>query len=113
MEHNKSSGSDRFPVEFYQCCWDIVKLDLIQLFHDFHKGSLELFKLNFGEIILLPKIKDACRIQQYRPICLLSVSFQFFTKVATNRLNSVPDMVVRPSQSAFMQGRNILDGVVI
>ena len=88
-------------------------MDFIQLFHDFHKGDLELFKLIFREIILLPKIKDSCRIQQYRPICLLNVSFKIFTKVATNRLNGVADKVVRPSQSAFMQGRNILDGVVI
>jgi hypothetical protein len=36
-----------------------------------------------------------------------------FTKVATIRLNVVADHVVRPSQTAFMQGRNILDGVAI
>ena len=33
--------------------------------------------------------------------------------MATLRLNSVADHVVRPSQTAFMQGRNILDGVAI
>ena len=38
--------------------------------------------------------------------------FQIFKKVATIRLNSVADHVVRPSQTAFMQGRYILDGVV-
>ena len=32
---------------------------------------------------------------------------------ATLRLNSVADHVVRPIQTAFMQGRNILDGVAI
>jgi hypothetical protein len=32
--------------------------------------------------------------------------------VATLRLNIVADYVVYPSQTAFMQGRNILDGVV-
>jgi hypothetical protein len=32
--------------------------------------------------------------------------------VATLRLNTVAGVVVRPSQTAFMQGRNILDGVV-
>jgi hypothetical protein len=85
---------------------------LLELFNDLHKGQIKLFKLNFGEIILLPKIKDADRIQQYRPICLLNVSFKIFTKVATIRLNAVADNVVRPTQTAFMQGRYILDGVV-
>jgi hypothetical protein len=51
-------------------------------------------------------------IQQYRPICLFNVSFKILTKVATIRLNTVADVVVHPSQTAFMQCRNILDGVV-
>jgi hypothetical protein len=71
-----------------------------------------LFRLNFGEIVLLPKVNVAERIQQYRPICLLNVSFKKITKVATLRLNMGADHVVRLSQTAFMQGRNILDGVV-
>jgi hypothetical protein len=82
------------------------------LFGDLHAGKLELFRLNSGEIIFLPRVNEADRIQQYRPICLLNVSFKIFTKVTTIRLNTVADVVVRPSQSAFMQGKNILDGVV-
>jgi hypothetical protein len=87
-------------------------VDLLTLFSSLHARQLELFLLNFGEVILLPKINDAERIQQYRPICLLNVSFKIFMKVATIRLNTIADHVVRPSQTAFMQGRNILDGVV-
>jgi hypothetical protein len=34
-------------------------------------------------------------------------------KVAIIRLNTVAEHVVQPSQTAFMQGRNILDGVVV
>ena len=62
---------------------------------------------------MLSKIQEAERIQQYQPICLLNVSFKIFTKVATIRLNSVADHVVKPTQTAFMQGRNILHGVVV
>jgi hypothetical protein len=32
--------------------------------------------------------------------------------VATIRLNSIADQVVRPSKTAFMQGKYILDGIV-
>uniref|UniRef100_A0A8R7U261 Reverse transcriptase domain-containing protein n=1 Tax=Triticum urartu TaxID=4572 RepID=A0A8R7U261_TRIUA len=113
MEHNKAPGPDGFPAEFYQNFWDVIKTDLMELFNYLHAGQLDLSRLNFGEIVLLPKTKEAVRIQQYRPICLLNVSFKIFTKVATNRLNVVADHVFRPSQTAFMQGGNILDGVVI
>jgi mannosylglycoprotein endo-beta-mannosidase len=112
MEHNKAPGPDGFPTEFYQYFWDIIKNDLLDLFAELHAGQLKLFRINFGEIILLPKVNDAEKIQQYRPICLLNVCFKIFTKVATIRLNSVADHVVRPTQPAFMEGRYILDGVV-
>jgi hypothetical protein len=113
MEHNKAPGPDGFPAEFYQTFWDTIKSDLLHMFSVLHAGQLELFRMNFGEVILLPKVNEAERIQQYRPICLLNVSFKIFTKVATIRLNMVVDHVVQPSQTAFMQGRNILDGVVV
>jgi hypothetical protein len=47
------------------------------------------------------------------PICLLNVIYKIFTKVATNRLGSVANKVVSSTQSAFIKGRIILEGVVI
>ena len=61
----------------------------MNMFHDLHFGDLPLFSLNFGVITLLPKTREANKIQQYRPICLLNVSFKIFTKVATCRINSL------------------------
>ena len=81
MEHNKALGPDGFLAEFYQHFWDIVKPDLLALFNEFHQGTLLLHCLNFGVITLLPKKAEATMIQQYRPICLLIVSFKIFTKV--------------------------------
>ena len=57
MEHNKASGLDGFPAEFYQCFWDMIKADLVQLFNQPHAENLDIARLNFGEIILLPKIR--------------------------------------------------------
>jgi mannosylglycoprotein endo-beta-mannosidase len=113
MEHNKAPGPDGFPAEFYQKFWDVIKSDLMALFAQLQDGDLPLFKLNFGVITLLPKKEDASRIEQYRPICLLNVSFKVFTKVGTNRAMVVAHKVIRPTQSAFIPGRNILEGVVV
>jgi len=50
------------------------------------KGLLDIKRLNFGVITLVPKIKEANNVKQFRPICLLNVDFKCFTKVLTNRL---------------------------
>jgi len=113
MEHNKAPGPDGFPAEFFQVFWEVIKDDLLHLFADLHREALDLYSLNFRIITLLPKIQNATKIQKYRPICVLNVSFKIFTKVATNRMNMVAKTVVSPTQTAFMPGRNIMEGVVI
>ena len=83
------------------------------MFADFHTGELQRFSLNFGTIILLPKRKEAIKIQQFMPICLLNVSFKICTKVMTNRLTSVVEKVISLSHTTLLPGRNIMEGVVI
>jgi hypothetical protein len=61
------------------------------------------YNLNFGTLISPSKYKEACKIQQYRPIYLLNVSFKIFTKVKTNRLMVVAHKVINPTQSAFLR----------
>jgi hypothetical protein len=50
-EHNKAPGPDGFPTEFYLTFWETIKSDLLGLFSCLHAGQLELFHLNFSEII--------------------------------------------------------------
>jgi hypothetical protein len=54
IEHNKASGHDGFPIEFYQNLWEIIRDDLMALFDNFHKG-------NFGKTILLAKCSEHAR----------------------------------------------------
>jgi hypothetical protein len=100
---------------FLHCSFRIfggTQVYLLELFSALHARQLELFHINFGEIILFPKINEAERIHHYTLICLLNIFFKIFTKVATVMLNSVVDHVVRPTQTAFIQRRNIMDVVV-
>jgi hypothetical protein len=81
-------------------------------FQTFHKGEPPIHSLNFKIITFLPKNNNAICIQQFCPICLLKVSFKFFTKVLNNRVAAIADRIISPYQSAFIPGQFILDGVV-
>jgi hypothetical protein len=59
MEHNKAPGPDGFLTEFYQIFWETIETELLDMFSSLHAGQLELFRLNFGKIILLPKVNEA------------------------------------------------------
>lgn len=80
------------------------------MFKDFHDNKLPLFSLNFGILTLIPKLKEAKMIQQYRLICMLNVSFKIFTKVVANRVNNVVNKIIKPTQKAFLSGRYIMEG---
>ena len=78
----------------------------------FFDQKLELKRINYGTITLLPKIKEANKIQQYRPICLLNVVYKIFTKVLILRLETIMGKIINKSQNAFIKGRNIMDGIM-
>jgi hypothetical protein len=60
----------------------------------------------------MPKIKDANRIQLFRPICLLNCLYKWFIKVLTLRLEPIVGRLIHNSQTTFIHGRNIMNGVM-
>jgi hypothetical protein len=94
IEKNKATGPDKIPIEFYQSCWDIVKVDTTQLFADFHNEKVNISRINNGVVTLLPKISEATKIQQYRPICLLNCLYKLITKTLTLRIENIAERLI-------------------
>lgn len=112
MEKNKAVGPNKIPIEFYQSCWDIIKNDIVQFFDDFHKNRVDISRINYGIITLLPKIKEATRIHQFCPICLMNCLYKLVTKTLTIRMEKVADILIHNTQTTFMKGRNIMSGIL-
>jgi hypothetical protein len=75
-------------------------------------GNLDIERLNYGMVTLLPKVDNAVDMKNFRPICLLNVCYKIITKVLNNRLASCITKVISDSQYGFIKGRYIMDGVV-
>jgi hypothetical protein len=112
MEKNMAAGPDGIPIEFYQFSWEYIKEDILEMFSDFHVGVLDISRINYGVITLLPKVSDAEKIQQYIPICLLNCLYKWVTKVLTVRLEKIADKLILQNQATFMKGRNIMSGIM-
>jgi hypothetical protein len=112
LKHNSAPGPDGIPAEFFQDFWDLIHIDLWNLLKDFYDGALDIKRLNFGLVTLLPKVDNPTDIRNFRPICLLNVCYKIITKVLTNRLASCITKVISKHQYGFIKGRYIMDGVV-
>jgi hypothetical protein len=91
----------------------VVGSHICELFAKFHSGRLELFRLNFALLTLIPKVEEASDMRNFKPISLLNFSFKIFRKLLTTRLECVCQMLIAKEQSAFIRGRYILKSVVI
>jgi hypothetical protein len=87
--------------------------DIMKMFDEFFEGHLDLFRLNFAMLTLIPKVDDASEMKYFRPISLLNCSFRIFIKVLTIRLEKVSQRLVAKEHSAFIRGRYNLESVVI
>jgi hypothetical protein len=106
-------GPDGLFFMFYHKFWTVVKGDLLDTFRDFHKGELDIYRLNFALIIVISKEKDARTMNKFCTISLLNCSYKIFTKVLTNRIGKVIDRLVCSSKTSFIKGRYILEIIVI
>jgi hypothetical protein len=105
-------GPDGLSFMFYQSFWDVIKRDILEVFEDFHKGELDIYRLNFALITIIPKENEARTMNKFRPISLLNCSYKIFTKVLTSRIGGVIDRLISSNQTTFIKGRFILESVV-
>ena len=77
MKENTAPRPDGFSVSFYKQCWEVIKDDLMLMVNDFYMGHLDISRLNYGVITLVPKVKEANNVKQFRPICLLMLASRF------------------------------------
>jgi len=64
-------------------------------------------------LLNFPKIENPQRMSNFRLISLISSLYKILFKLLANRLRKVVGKVVSESQSTFVQGRQILDGILI
>ena len=64
-------------------------------------------------MILIPKKVGARDLRDFRPISLVGSLYKWLAKVLANRLKKVVGKVVSKAQGAFVEGRQILDAMLI
>ncbi|GJV85992.1 RNA-directed DNA polymerase, eukaryota [Tanacetum coccineum] len=110
---NKSPGPDGFTFEFFKKYWDCIGSDFCEAVEYFFVNSSFSKGCNSSFVALIPKVMDAKFVNDFRPISLIGSVYKVVTKVLANRLASVIADLISDTQSAFVAGRQILDGPFI
>ncbi|GJZ86688.1 RNA-directed DNA polymerase, eukaryota, reverse transcriptase zinc-binding domain protein [Tanacetum coccineum] len=94
----KSPGPDGFSFAFYKKYWDLLKIDIMAYIREFFETGK------------LPSVDNPLVVSDFRPISLIGAQYKILAKILANRLSRVIDSVISPEQTAFVKGRQILDG---
>lgn len=93
---------DGFPAHFYQKIWSTIHMDICSYILNFLNNSAHLDDINSTFIVLKPKVKEAKRMWDYRPISLCNVIYKLVVKVIANRIKPILAQIISPNQSAFI-----------
>ncbi|GKB74977.1 putative RNA-directed DNA polymerase, eukaryota, reverse transcriptase zinc-binding domain protein [Tanacetum coccineum] len=110
---DRAPGPDGFTFKFIMSFWDLIKDDVARFVNEFFFTSLIPKGCTSSFIALIPKVSNARFINDFRPISLIGFQYKIIGKLLANRLGSFIGICNSFEQSAFIKGRNILDGPLI
>jgi hypothetical protein len=112
MKSDTASGPDGFPVIFFKIIWPLVKHGVLHIVNDFILGRIDISRLNYGMLSLIPMVPGADKISQFWPIALINIIFKIVSKCYASKIDPIANRIVSPNQTAFIKGRLITDGVL-
>lgn len=112
-EGSKAPGPNGFNMNFVKKNWEILKSDIVAAIKYFQRSGCLPHGCNSAFIDLIPKGADPHLVTDYMPISLVNLPYKILSKVLAHRLKNVIPFIISDSQTAFIEGRQILDGILV
>jgi hypothetical protein len=113
MAAGKAPGPDGFTVDFFHHCWDLVRQDVWEVVEESRASGLVLPALNATFLTLIPKEERVTNPKQFRPIALCNSIYKVITKIIATRLKPILPFLISTEQSGYVEGRQIMDSVIL
>ena len=85
----------------------------MSVMNDLHASGVVSRGVNETDIALIPKKYGSCRINDFRPISLVTSLYKIISKILVSRLKEVLDSTISKNQGAFVANRQILDVALV
>ncbi|XP_028095113.1 uncharacterized protein LOC114295119 [Camellia sinensis] len=113
LKANKVPGPDGFSAGFFFKAWDVVGREVVEAIKSFFTSGELLQELNSTSIALIPKIPNAEKVGDFRPISCCNTLYKCISKIITDRIKIVLHDLIDLVQSAFVLGRRIADNIFL
>lgn len=109
MKRNKAPGPDGYTVEFYQAGWHFLAEEVLEVVEEARIWP----GINSTLLTLIPKTTHSDQAKGFNPIALCNVIYKIVASVMAQRLKYILPNIISPEQIGFVEGRQILDGLVV
>ncbi|KAL0289207.1 UNVERIFIED_CONTAM: hypothetical protein Sradi_7078000 [Sesamum radiatum] len=113
IDETKAPGPDGYSAGFYKAAWPVIGVEVTQAILEFFRTGRLLKQINTTLISLIPKVNNPTVVAEFRPISCCNVLYKAITKILVQRLRSILDTLISPSQNAFVPGRSIGDNILL
>ena len=111
--NEKAPGPDGFSFQFIKKYWEVLLGDIAAVVKYFERHGTLDSSCNSSFISLIPKVKDPLLLSDYKPISLIGCMYKIIAKILAVRIKKVMGHCIDEVQSAYVEGRNILDGPLV
>eukprot|EP00253_Pinus_taeda_P033781 PITA_33781 len=113
MKKGTAPGPDGFTVDFFQAGWYFLGKEILELVEESRMNQKVWPALNSTFYALIPKGDNLEDANGFRPIALCNVIYKIITFMMAKRLKPLLDKLISAEQTGFVEGRQILDGLVV
>ncbi|KAJ9535674.1 hypothetical protein OSB04_un001171 [Centaurea solstitialis] len=111
--NDKAPGADGFSAKFFKKAWPIIGGDVQVAIHNFFYSGRMTKEINHTLLCMIPKVPNASRISDFRPISCCTVLYKIISKIISDRIKPYLTHIVDSTQSAFIPGRRIADNILM
>lgn len=87
--------------------------DVVNFVQEFHETTILPKAMTTSFLTLIPKVHNPQELNDYRPIFLIGCMYNVVARILASRLRKVIGKLILNTQTSFIPGRQIIDGILV